>query len=93
MESDDSCQLVLFLSSDHDGTVAASTPLLLRTPRFTSRQVASVVRSVSPRIEQLPARLWRAPRRPEFGRAVLVDIPENHPFVMGERIDSWVIVE
>jgi multidrug resistance efflux pump len=46
----------------------------------------SQVASVSPTIEQLPARLWRNPNIPQWGRAVVVKSPPGLQLLPGEIV-------
>ena len=51
-------------------------------PQIARSQVASV----SPTIEQLPARLWRNPNIPQWGRAVVVKSPPGLQLLPGEIV-------
>jgi multidrug resistance efflux pump len=44
------------------------------------------IESAAPAIEQIPARLWRDPRYPEFGRAYLIGPVTELNLVPGERV-------
>lgn len=76
--------------------VSEATPVFPRIgDRFLVARVAAaspdaaaecVVRGTSPRIEPLPARLWRDPRVPEYGRACTVGPVAALGLVPGERV-------
>ena len=44
------------------------------------------VSSLSPRVEEIPQRLWRDARIAEFGRAVLLSATQTLPLLHGERV-------
>ncbi len=46
----------------------------------------SKVLCIGPTIEQLPNRLWRNPAIPEWGRALMIDLPANVTLVPGELV-------
>ncbi len=54
-------------------------------PRSQTPYVCSV-RALSPRIEELPQRLWRDFRIAEYGRAVFLSPARPLPLLQGERV-------
>jgi hypothetical protein len=56
---------------------------LIDRNRIPNLMVDSQVAYVGPTVEQMPARLWRNPNMPQWGRPVLVKIPPDLKLVPG----------
>lgn len=52
----------------------------------TGKAVVGEVVGLSSRIVQFPARMWKMPEMPVYGREVTIKIPENNPFLLGEMV-------
>ena len=54
--------------------------------RRRTLMVESRVVYVGPTVEQMPARLWRNPNMPQWGRPILIEIPPNMKLVPGAMV-------
>jgi multidrug resistance efflux pump len=54
--------------------------------RMPAQIAPSIIVEVGPAIELMPQRLWRNPNVPQWGRPVLIEIPEGLSLVPGELV-------
>ena len=52
----------------------------------TGKGVVGEVVGLSSRIVAFPARMWKMPEIPVYGREVTIKIPEENPFLLGEMV-------
>lgn len=65
-------ELLAFLPQETMRTLRPGTRVMVSRLDDTARTAEALVTRVGPLVEQLPARLWRDPTRPEYGRSVLI---------------------
>jgi multidrug resistance efflux pump len=80
-------QIVAYLDEADQTIVAASTPVLVSSRLQPDAAGESVVLNVSPSIDVLPQRLWRDPRFPDYGRAVMIATVPGLELTPGEVVD------
>ena len=80
-------QIVAYLNEADRIDLGSSTAVVVAS-RLNPRAMAeSVVLNVSPSIEVLPQRLWRDPRTPTYGRAVMIATTPGLELTPGELLD------
>jgi multidrug resistance efflux pump len=62
------------------------TPVRVARRAQISESASATVTRVGAAVEQLPARLWRDPAVPEYGRSLLVSLPDDLDLVPGEAV-------
>lgn len=79
--------IVAYATEEQAGRVKEDMKVQLidrnRTPNVL---IASHVLYVGPTIEQMPARLWRHPSMPQWGRPIMIKIPAELKLVPGEMV-------
>ena len=65
-------EIVAYLAEDDGREIAPSTPVMVSTRGGGGTVSESIVIRVGPTIQELPPRLWRNPRRPDYGRAIVI---------------------
>jgi len=80
-------EIVAYLTEDDSRHVAPSTPVVISTRGAGGIVAESVVLRVGPTIQQLPPRLWRNPRVPDYGRAVVVAAAPGMQLTPGELVN------
>ncbi len=79
-------EIVAYLPENDDGEIQASTPVVV-TSRASGTTAESVVVRVADSVQPLPARFWRDPRVPIYGRAVVIAPVAAMGLVHGELLD------
>jgi multidrug resistance efflux pump len=79
-------EIVAYLPEEDDGGIEVSTPVVV-TSRATGTTAESVVVRVSESVQPLPARFWRDPRVPIYGRAVVIEPVAAMGLVHGQLLD------
>jgi multidrug resistance efflux pump len=79
-------EIVAYLPEEDDGGIQVSTPVVV-TSRANGTTGESVVTRVSDSVQPLPARFWRDPRVPIYGRAVVIEPVAAMGLVHGELLD------
>jgi multidrug resistance efflux pump len=80
-------EIVAFLAEDDGREIAPSTPVVVSTRGQGGTVSESVVIRVGPSIQELPPRLWRNPRRPDYGRAVIIAAVPGMRLTPGEVVN------
>jgi multidrug resistance efflux pump len=80
-------QIVAYLNEADRTEVSPNTPVLVSSRMRARAAGESVVLNVSPAIEMLPQRLWRDPRYPDYGRAVMIATVPGLELTPGEVVD------
>jgi multidrug resistance efflux pump len=80
-------EIVAYLSEDDGREIAPSTPVMVSTRGAGGTVSESVVIRVGPAIQELPPRLWRNPRRPDYGRAVVIAAVPGMQLTPGELVN------
>ena len=64
-----------------------STPVMVSTRGTEGTVSESVVLRIGPTVRQLPQRLWRNPRVPDYGRAVVIAAAPGMRLTPGEQVN------
>jgi multidrug resistance efflux pump len=80
-------EIIAFLAEDDGRPVGATTPVLVSTRTKSGTVAESVVLRVSPTIQELPPRLWRNPRVPDYGRPVVIAAAPAMRLTPGEIVN------
>jgi len=80
-------EIVAFLAEDDGRAIAPSTPVMVSTRAGGGTVSESVVIRVGRSIQELPPRLWRNPRRPDYGRAVVIAAVPGMRLTPGELVN------
>lgn len=80
-------EIVAFLAEDDSRPVAPSTPVMVSTRGAEGTVSESVVLRVGPIVQQMPQRLWRDPRVPDYGRAVVIAAAPGMRLTPGEQVN------
>jgi multidrug resistance efflux pump len=80
-------EIVAYLAEDDGREIAPSTPVMVSTRGVGGTVSESVVIRVGPTIQQLPPRLWRNPRQPDYGRAVVIAAVPGMRLTPGEMVN------
>jgi multidrug resistance efflux pump len=80
-------EIVAYLAEDDTREIAPSTPVMVSSRGVGGTVSESVVIRVGPSIQELPPRLWRNPRRPDFGRAVVIAAVPGMRLTPGELVN------
>lgn len=80
-------EIVAFLTEDDGRDIAPSTPVMVSTRGGGGTVSESVVIRVGPSIQEMPPRLWRNPRRPDYGRAVVIAAVPGMRLTPGELVN------
>jgi multidrug resistance efflux pump len=79
--------IIVYVADSDARRIPQRTPVLV-TRRVVPRAASeSVVVSVGESVQQLPPRLWRDPRVPDYGRAVVVAPVRELNLTSGELVD------
>jgi len=80
-------EVVAYLDEQAGSEIRENTPVLMAYPNGQGVLAESVVVRVSPAIQELPLRLWRNPRVPDYGRAVVIAASPDMGLTPGQRVD------
>jgi multidrug resistance efflux pump len=80
-------EVVTYLDEQTGFEITENTPVLMAYPNGGGVLAESLVVRVSPSIQELPPRLWRNPRVPDFGRAVVIAVSPEMGLTPGQRVD------
>ncbi len=79
-------EIVAYVNERQLGQFEEGMSVELVKSRMPAQIAPSKVVSVGPAIELMPQRLWRNPNMPQWGRPVLIEIPEGLSLVPGELV-------
>jgi multidrug resistance efflux pump len=79
-------EIVAYISENQLGLVKEKTTVEIIKNRYPEQKARCEVRYVGPTIELMPQRLWRNPNIPQWGRPVVIEIPERLELVSGELV-------
>jgi multidrug resistance efflux pump len=79
-------QIITYASQEQAKQIQEGTRLKLLKTGEPVQIASSHVVYLGPNIEQIPARLWRNPNIPQWGRPVLIEIPQGFDLVPGEVV-------
>lgn len=80
-------EILAYLAEDDGREIAPSTPVMVSTRAGGGTVSESVVIRVGPSIQEMPQRLWRNPRRPDYGRAVVIAAVPGMRLTPGELVN------
>jgi len=80
-------EIVAYLAEDDGREVVPSTRVVVSTRGDGGTVAESVVLRVGPTIQEMPQRLWRNPRVPDYGRAVVVAAAPGMQLTPGEIVN------
>ncbi len=80
-------EIVTFLAEDDARVVEPRTAVLVSSRNRGGTVAESVVLRVGPTVQALPQRLWRDPRLPDYGRAVVIAASPVMGLQPGERVN------
>ena len=78
--------IIAYAGEELVGHFAAGKPIEVTKGSEPKQIGRSKVTDIGPRVEQMPARWWRNPTIPRWGRAIQVEIPLGMNLVPGERV-------
>jgi multidrug resistance efflux pump len=79
-------QIIAYATQEQAKQIQEGTRLKLLKTGETTQVASSHVVYLGPNIEQIPARLWRNPNIPQWGRPVLIGVPPGFDLVPGEVV-------
>jgi len=79
-------EIVAYISENQLGLVKEKTTVEIIKNRYPEQKARCEVNYVGPTIELMPQRLWRNPNIPQWGRPVVIKIPERLELVPGELV-------
>ena len=80
-------EIVTYLDEQASSEIGENTPVMVAASNGNGVLAESVVVRVSPSIQELPPRLWRNPRVPDYGRAVVIAVSPDMGLTPGQRVD------
>jgi multidrug resistance efflux pump len=80
-------EIVAYLDEQDGENIVENTPVLVSSPNGGGVMAESVVVRVSPAIQELPPRMWRDPRVPDYGRAVVIAVSPDVRLTPGQLVD------
>jgi len=80
-------EIVAFLAEDDGREIVANTSVVVSTRDAGGTVAESVVLRVGPTVQELPQRLWRNPRVPDYGRAVVIAAAPSMQLTPGEVVN------
>jgi multidrug resistance efflux pump len=84
-------EIVAYLAEDDGHEIGPSTRAIVSTRGTNGTVAETVVLRVGPTIQELPPRLWRNPRIPDYGRAVVVAAAPGMHLTPGELVNVKLI--
>ena len=79
-------EIITFLDDGDTEPISSNTPVLLSSRSPGGTMAESVVLRVGESIQPLPQRLWRDPRFPDYGRAVVIAATPTMRLTPGELV-------
>jgi multidrug resistance efflux pump len=84
-------EIIAYLDEETGSRVTENTPVLVANRSAGGTVAESVVVRVSPAVQMLPQRLWRDPRVPDYGRAVVIAASPTMGLTPGQMVDVKVL--
>jgi len=79
-------EIVAYISESQLGLVREKTPVEIIKNRPPEQKARCEVTYVGPTIELMPEQLWHNPAIPQWGRPIIIEIPEGMELVAGEMV-------
>ena len=79
-------EIVAYVSESQLGLVRENTPVEIIKSREPAQKARCEVTYIGPTMELMPEQLWRNPVIPQWGRPVVIKIPERLELVSGELV-------
>jgi multidrug resistance efflux pump len=80
-------EIVAYLDEEAGSKIEPNQPVMVASSGKTGTVAESVVLRVSPSVQVLPERLWRSPRVPDYGRAVVIAASPAMNLTPGQSVD------
>lgn len=84
-------EIVAYLDEVDGRAVRPNMPVVVSTRQVRGTVSDSVVLRVGPSVQQMPQRLWRDPRVPDYGRAVVVAAAPGMKLTPGELVNIEIL--
>jgi multidrug resistance efflux pump len=79
-------EIVAYVSESQLGLVREKTPVEIVKNRPPEQKARCEVTYIGPTMELMPEQLWRNPAVPQWGRPIVIEIPEGMELVAGEMV-------
>ena len=79
-------EIVAYVSESQLGLVREKTPVEIVKSRPPEQKARCEVTYIGPTLELMPEQLWRNPAVPQWGRPIVIRIPEGLELVAGELV-------
>jgi len=79
-------EIVAYVSESQLGLVREKNPVEIIKNRPPEQKARCEVTYVGPTMELMPEQLWRNPAIPQWGRPIIIEIPEGMELVAGEMV-------
>ena len=79
-------EIVAYVSESQLGLVREKTPVEIVKNRPPEQKARCEVMYISPTMELMPEQLWHNPAVPQWGRPIVIEIPEGLELVTGELV-------
>lgn len=79
-------EIVAYVSESQLGLVREKTPVEIVKSRPPEQKARCEVNYIGPTLELMPEQLWRNPAVPQWGRPIVIRIPEGLELVAGELV-------
>lgn len=79
-------EIIAYVNENQLGLVQKKTEVEIIKNRYPEQKARSEVMYIGPNIELMPERLWRNPNIPQWGRPIVIEIPERLELISGELV-------
>ncbi|MEN6336899.1 MAG: hypothetical protein ABFE01_21800 [Phycisphaerales bacterium] len=79
-------EIIAYASEQQVGLLERDMNVELVKMRYPAQIAQSRVLSIGPTIEVMPQRLWRSPTMPQWGRPVVIEVPQGLAIIPGELV-------
>jgi multidrug efflux pump subunit AcrA (membrane-fusion protein) len=79
-------EIIAYIGDRLLGQVEENMPVEIIKEREPSQIARSQITQIGPTIELMPERMWLNPNMPQWGRPVLIEVPEGLELIPGEMI-------
>jgi len=79
-------EIIAYVNENQLGLVQKKTEVEIVKNRYPEQKARSEVMYIGPTIELMPERLWRNPNVPQWGRPIVIEIPERLELISGELV-------
>jgi len=79
-------EILAYVNEQQVGLLEQDMSVELVKMRYPAQIAQSRVLSIGPTIELMPQRLWRSPTMPQWGRPVVIEVPQGLAVIPGELV-------